>query len=230
VRERNAAIPRALERVIQRLLEKEPEDRFQSAEELGVALERIGAGGRASWFQKKAEPTGVPLREPATRPKYPARHAAAAQIKAVWDEPDESGVIRAARAVRTRGWVEERERRLETIVAEVGAGRGVGTAAAVRAAVVDGAAVAARGPAVGGLVADGLMRRDAGPERGLPQVRSDVPWDVDEPWDEDENEDLDEAEELAAHSGGRGWVAAAVLAAVAAGVAAWLGGWFSRAA
>jgi serine/threonine-protein kinase len=230
VRARNAAIPKTLERVIQRLLEKRPEDRFQSAEELGLALEQLGGERQEGWFPKKAKPTGgAPLREPATRPKYPPRQAAAAQVKAVWDEPDESRVIRAARAMRTPRTAEERARELEAIAAELGAGRRAGMAAAARSVA---APVVARPPGGSGPVGNGAARQDVVPEQEAAQVRSDVPWDVDEVWDEDlyGEEDRDDHEELAAGGGRGGWlVAAALLAAVAAGVAAWLGGWFSRA-
>jgi serine/threonine protein kinase len=92
----NAEIPKSLERVILKLLEKRPEDRFQSAEELVWALEGVAAVKRGSWFRRTNHEAAhrqsedrrdvQQPRDPETRPKYPPRDAAAARIQVVWED------------------------------------------------------------------------------------------------------------------------------------------------
>jgi hypothetical protein len=224
VRQWNAAIPKALERVIQRLLEKEPEDRFQSALEVGMALERIGVEQRPSPLNKKERTDELLPREPQSRPRYPPRHAAAAQVKAVWEDPEESGAVRPGvqlggregGSVRVGGGPEERPRRLEIAVGEGDAGRRpIAAAVSGPVAISADAAVGDEREAVGG-----------------EEAYSNAPWGV--PWEEEvESEKLAWAAEPggAARHRLRWWVIAVVLAAVVVtGVAVVLGGWFRRAA
>jgi eukaryotic-like serine/threonine-protein kinase len=93
VRGWNAAIPKALERVIERLLEKQPEHRYASAEELVRELEGIGPERRPGWF-RKYKPAVVLPRDPATRPTYPPRKAAAAKITTTWVDAEDSREVR----------------------------------------------------------------------------------------------------------------------------------------
>jgi eukaryotic-like serine/threonine-protein kinase len=87
--------PKGLERIIRRLLEREPGRRFPSAEELERALAALGERKESkerkeSWFgwSRSAE---VVARDPATRPKYPSRKVEAPRILAVWEDDEEEG-------------------------------------------------------------------------------------------------------------------------------------------
>ncbi len=61
LRNRNESIPRELEKVVLRLLEKDPKRRFQTAKELLEALVKVGSKlGRGGWLSKGASPA-VPL-------------------------------------------------------------------------------------------------------------------------------------------------------------------------
>ena len=75
---------------MQRLLESSPEDRFQSAAELGRELDAVAAetvaADKQSSLPKKERPKELTPREPATRPHYPPRSPAAARITAVWED------------------------------------------------------------------------------------------------------------------------------------------------
>jgi len=75
VRDLNATVPKELEKVILRLLEKKKENRYQTAEDLLQALERVQAKKPAGWLKQvaaKAEPKmgleskELPANEPVT--------------------------------------------------------------------------------------------------------------------------------------------------------------------
>src|SRR5262249_46315660 len=53
----SANVPPALERVVRRCLEKQPDDRFQSAKDLAFAIENAGAASSASSKSMAANPT-----------------------------------------------------------------------------------------------------------------------------------------------------------------------------
>ena len=78
VRNWNESIPRELEKVILRLLEKDRKKRFQTSNELHEALEKIGAKlGRGGWLARGLTPP-VPLvraNDPVARHKGPKRKA-----------------------------------------------------------------------------------------------------------------------------------------------------------
>ena len=109
----NDAIPKDLERVIEKLLAKDRNRRFQSANEVYAALQKIGNKGNGTWL-RKLTPSAVPLvraDDPVARqnrPKRPPSGVFAAQgIPAEGTEPrgrsDSDGtVIRpVARVPRT---------------------------------------------------------------------------------------------------------------------------------
>jgi eukaryotic-like serine/threonine-protein kinase len=59
-RAHNPEIPFAIERIIQRLLEKNPEDRFESASEVGAALDVVRSGELQAWEKLESKPeTGL---------------------------------------------------------------------------------------------------------------------------------------------------------------------------
>jgi hypothetical protein len=80
--------PKGLERMIRRLLEREPERRFQSAEELEEELAALEPERKQGWLRRRS--AKVEAREPATRPKYPPRKVEAPRIQAVWEEEHEA--------------------------------------------------------------------------------------------------------------------------------------------
>ena len=62
VRNWNESIPRELEKVVLKLLEKDPKRRFQTAKELQEALVKVGSKlGRGGWLSKGASSPPVPL-------------------------------------------------------------------------------------------------------------------------------------------------------------------------
>ncbi len=62
VRKWNESIPRELDRVVLKLLEKDPKRRFQTAKELQEALVKVGSKlGRGGWLSKGASSPVVPL-------------------------------------------------------------------------------------------------------------------------------------------------------------------------
>ena len=79
VRNWNEAVPRDLEKVIQKLLVKDRRERFQTAKEVQEALGRIAVKrSRGGWLNRGA-PTAVPLvlpTEPIARPRPPVRPTA----------------------------------------------------------------------------------------------------------------------------------------------------------
>ncbi len=98
VRNWNDSIPRELERMILRLLMKDRRDRFQTAEQLRDALEKIaeklGKGGRL-----KRSSGAVPLvraPEPTARPRNPLRKASGEHVTA----PVESGLSSGGLMIR----------------------------------------------------------------------------------------------------------------------------------
>lgn len=76
VRNWNESVPRDLEKVIQKLLEKDRKERFQTAKEVQEALERIAVKkSRGGWLNKGAPPVLPLVRtpDPIARPKPPMR-------------------------------------------------------------------------------------------------------------------------------------------------------------
>lgn len=90
VRNWNESVPRDLEKVIQKLLEKDRKERFQTAKEVQEALEKIAVKrSRGGWLNKGALPA-VPLvraPDPVARPKPPIR-----EVTGIQHERDE-GVV-----------------------------------------------------------------------------------------------------------------------------------------
>jgi hypothetical protein len=113
IREWNDAIPRALEKVIFRLLEKDPVRRYREASEVVEALEQVSAKLAGSRWRRASSPA-VPLvrvEEPVARPELPVRpeflreqakvaHASSARVAVV-------PMLEEARAVPVERPVEE---------------------------------------------------------------------------------------------------------------------------
>ena len=75
IREWNDSIPRTLEKIIFRLLEKDPAQRFHNAAEAAAALEHVAARLNSGRWRRASSPA-VPLvrvEEPVARPELPAR-------------------------------------------------------------------------------------------------------------------------------------------------------------
>lgn len=85
VRNWNEAVPRDLEKIIQKLLVKDRRERFQTAKEVQEALGKIAVRrSRGGWLNRGAPPA-VPLvrpTEPVARPKPPVRPTAVQQAAA----------------------------------------------------------------------------------------------------------------------------------------------------
>lgn len=90
--------PRDLELILRRLLERQPECRFQSAEELERALAALSAEHTEGWSPRSSA-AEVVARDPATRPTYPPRRLEAPRVMAVWAEEDEVFQVPARAAV-----------------------------------------------------------------------------------------------------------------------------------
>jgi eukaryotic-like serine/threonine-protein kinase len=73
-------VPAGLERIVRRCLEKDPDDRFQTARDLGFALERL-SGSSASWVPV---PVVSESRRPWTRAGVAAVLAALATGALLW--------------------------------------------------------------------------------------------------------------------------------------------------
>ncbi len=74
VRNWNEAIPRDLEKIILKLMAKERTARFQTANELDLALAKLSEKGGGGWLRKavSASPVGRPTPDPVARNKPPA--------------------------------------------------------------------------------------------------------------------------------------------------------------
>lgn len=81
-----ARIPRALEAIVMKALAKEPEERWQSAEEMMNALRQSGGQASTAIFPRPVTdpvPVGDPAPEPAGRSRRPARSQALTQTRAL---------------------------------------------------------------------------------------------------------------------------------------------------
>lgn len=99
VRKLNGQIPPELDKLIMKLLAKNPRARFQSATELCDELHEQ-AERRSGWLTrlKTAPPVVAPSptpREPLARPTLPPRPPNAVQVKATWDEHPSEAMDRA---------------------------------------------------------------------------------------------------------------------------------------
>ena len=77
----NEAIPKDLDKIILRLLEKEPRNRFQSAVDLHKALEKLSAGKAGGWFKKTAAVPLVRTDDPIARQKRVVPKPASGQFE-----------------------------------------------------------------------------------------------------------------------------------------------------
>src|SRR5580698_7929619 len=96
IRNWNESIPKELERVILRLMMKNKQERFESANELQAALEKVeGKKARGSWLKKNPEAV-VPLvraQDPVARVRRPTKKTSGARDAAKVEGDSKSGLL-----------------------------------------------------------------------------------------------------------------------------------------
>ena len=96
VRNWNESIPKELERVILRLMMKNKQERFESANELQAALEKVeGKKAKGSWLKKNPEAV-VPLvraQDPVARVRRPTKKTSGARDAAKVEGDSKSGLL-----------------------------------------------------------------------------------------------------------------------------------------